>query len=66
MGWNTLKLATATPCSAGIAGQCSLHLFRHSYHLVPTLPEDLVATTDYGGGVTAMVGYRSLIGTQFT
>jgi len=67
MGWNTLKLHSSHPVLNGIAtGDDGLHAyFVHSYHLVPTLPEDLVATTDYGGGVTAMVGYENLIGTQF-
>ncbi len=37
----------------------------HSYHLEPTLPEDLIATTDYGGAVTAIVGYENMVGTQF-
>jgi len=29
------------------------------------LPEDLVATADYGGPVTAMIGYENMVGTQF-
>jgi glutamine amidotransferase len=67
MGWNTLKLHSSHPVLNGIAtGDDGLHAyFVHSYHLVPTLPEDLIATTDYGGEVTAVVGYENLIGTQF-
>jgi imidazole glycerol-phosphate synthase subunit HisH len=30
-----------------------------------TLPEDVIATADYGGPVTAMVGYENIVGTQF-
>jgi len=30
-----------------------------------TLPEDVIASADYGGAVTAMVGYDNLVGTQF-
>ena len=67
MGWNTLKLHSGHPVMQDIAtGKSGLHAyFVHSYHLQPTLPEDLIATTDYGGAVTAIVGYESLVGTQF-
>ncbi|MEM1139840.1 MAG: imidazole glycerol phosphate synthase subunit HisH, partial [Pseudomonadota bacterium] len=37
----------------------------HSYHLVPDDPSQRLATVDYGGPVTAMVGRDNLIGTQF-
>lgn len=67
MGWNNLKVHSSHPVLNGIAtGDDGLHAyFVHSYHLEPTLPEDLIATTDYGGEVTAIVGYENLIGTQF-
>ncbi len=67
MGWNTLKLHADHPVLNGIStGEQGLHAyFVHSYHLECTLPEDLVATTDYGGAITAMVGYDNLVGTQF-
>lgn len=67
MGWNTLKLQSDHPVLQDIpTGENGLHAyFVHSYHLEPTLPEDLIATTDYGGAVTAMVGYENLVGTQF-
>ena len=67
MGWNTLKLHSGHPVMQDIAtGESGLHAyFVHSYHLQPTLPEDLIATTDYGGAVTAIVGYDNLVGTQF-
>ena len=29
------------------------------------LPDDLIATTDYGGPLTAMVGNENIVGTQF-
>ena len=67
MGWNTLKLHSDHPVLQDIpTGENGLHAyFVHSYHLQPTLPEDLIATTDYGGAVTAIVGYENLVGTQF-
>ena len=39
--------------------------FVHSFELKPTLPDDLIATTDYGGPLTAMVGNENIAGTQF-
>jgi glutamine amidotransferase len=31
----------------------------------PALPEDLLATTDYGGPITAVIGNENIVGTQF-
>ena len=39
--------------------------FVHSYHLAVTKPDQLIATTDYGMAVTAMVGRDNMVGTQF-
>jgi imidazole glycerol-phosphate synthase subunit HisH len=57
MGWNTLTLAREHPLLAGLpTGPDGLHAyFVHSYHLTPADPTDLVAVTDYGGPITAMV-----------
>ena len=67
MGWNTLDVHGHHALLSGIAtGPDGLHAyFVHSYHLETTLPEDVVATADYAGAVTAMVGYENLVGTQF-
>lgn len=67
MGWNTLQLVKAHPLLADIpTGPDGLHAyFVHSYALHPTDPDDLVATTDYGGPVTAIVGHDNIVGTQF-
>ena len=47
-------------------GEGGLHAyFVHSYHLVTESPDTLLATTDYGGPVTACVGRDNLFGTQF-
>ena len=37
----------------------------HSYHLVPTGAETLIATTDYGGPITAFVAKDNMAGSQF-
>jgi len=67
MGWNTLELARKHPLFEGIpTGETGLNAyFVHSYHLVPTGPETLVATTDYGGPITAFVAKDNMAGSQF-
>ena len=67
MGWNTLELAKPHPLLDGIpTGPDGLHAyFVHSYALSPASPDDVVATADYGGPVTAVVGRDNLVGTQF-
>jgi imidazole glycerol-phosphate synthase subunit HisH len=67
MGWNTLNLHSSHFLLNGIdTGPTGLHAyFVHSYHLEAALPEDVVATADYSGPVTAMVGYENIAGTQF-
>ncbi len=67
MGWNTLDVKTTHPLLEGITlGEQGSHAyFVHSYQLEATLPEDVIATSDYAGPITAMVGYDNLAGTQF-
>ncbi len=67
MGWNTIQMVNQHPLLAGIpTGDDGLHAyFVHSYHLLPSDERDLVATTDYGGPVTAMVARDTFAGTQF-
>lgn len=67
MGWNTLALVKPHPLMDGIpTGPDGLHAyFVHSYALTPNDPTDVVATTDYGGPVTAIVGRDNIVGTQF-
>lgn len=64
MGWNELKKVRSHPLLEGIADGAHAY-FVHSYQLIPALPEDLIATTDYGGTLTAMVGNENIAGTQF-
>jgi glutamine amidotransferase len=67
MGWNTLNVHKAHPLLEGIPlGPDGLHAyFVHSYHLKPADRSDLVAQTDYGGPVTAIVSHGTAVGTQF-
>jgi len=64
MGWNELKFEQPHPLLDGIAPGAHAY-FVHSFQLVPVLPDDLIATTDYGGPLTAMVGNENIAGTQF-
>ena len=64
MGWNELKFEQLHPLLDGIAPGAHAY-FVHSYQFKTVLPEDLIATTDYGGPLTAMVGNENIAGTQF-
>jgi imidazole glycerol-phosphate synthase subunit HisH len=67
MGWNTLEARKPHPLIEGLRlGPEGLHAyFVHSYQLAPADPADLLAVTDYGGPVTAVVGRDNMAGTQF-
>ena len=67
MGWNTLDVRREHPLLAGIpTGATGLHAyFVHSYHFVPKDRAVVVAETDYGGPVTAIVAEGNIAGTQF-
>ncbi len=67
IGWNTLDLKRPHPLFDGIrTGVDGLHAyFVHSYHLAAENPRDVIATTGYGGAVTAFVGRDNLVGAQF-
>jgi glutamine amidotransferase len=67
MGWNTLRVVRANPLLDGIpTGERGLHAyFVHSYHVVPEEAGDLVASTDYGGPITAFLAKDNMAGTQF-
>jgi imidazole glycerol-phosphate synthase subunit HisH len=67
MGWNTLQAKKPHPLFDGITlGPQGLHAyFVHSYQLKPKDSGDLLADTDYGGPITAVVGRDNMVGTQF-
>ncbi len=67
IGWNTLDLKRPHPLFDGIkTGPDGLHAyFVHSYHLAAEQVQDVIATTDYGGPMTAFVGRDNMIGAQF-
>jgi glutamine amidotransferase len=67
MGWNTIDLTRDHPLFDGIkTGADGKHAyFVHSYHFVPENPDDVLATVQYGGTVTAVIAKDNMIGTQF-
>ncbi len=67
IGWNTLELHRPHPVFEAIkTGPDGLHAyFVHSYHLAARNEHDVIATTDYGGAMTAFVGRDNMVGAQF-
>ncbi len=67
MGWNTLSVSRPHTLLDGIqTGPNGLHAyFVHSFHLKAARHSDVVAETDHGGSVTALVGRDNIVGTQF-
>ncbi len=67
MGWNTLTARRQHKLFDGVTlGPAGLHAyFVHSYQLAPANTADLVADTDYGGAITAVIARDNIAGTQF-
>lgn len=67
IGWNTLDIPHPHALFDGIpTGPDGLHAyFVHSYHLAADHGEDVIATTNYGGPMTAFVGRDNMAGSQF-
>ena len=64
MGWNTLTFQQTHPILNGIAPGSHVY-FVHSYHVVPTDPGVIAATSDHGGPFVAMIAKGNLTATQF-
>jgi glutamine amidotransferase len=65
MGWNELELNNVDhPVLDGLSDRPHVY-FVHSYHFVCDSPVDVLATVDYGGPITAVVGRDNMVGTQF-
>ncbi len=64
MGWNELLELKPHPLLEGIQAHDHAY-FVHSFQLKTAKPETLLATTEYGGTITAVVGRDNLAGTQF-
>ncbi len=64
MGWNSLRLRRSDPLFAGIP-EGDYFYFVHSFHVIPSLTDDLVADVEYGETVTAAVGRGRVHAVQF-
>ena len=67
MGWNELELSDAARDHPVLAGLCDGDhaYFVHSYAVMDGAADERLATVDYGGPVTAIVGKANAVGTQF-
>jgi len=67
MGWNNLEFTNDHPIFLGLGGGPNGQhaYFVHSYHFEVAEDKDLLATTDYGGPISAVVGRDNMVGTQF-
>ena len=65
MGWNELAVTRPDhPVLRGVASGEHVY-FVHSYHVTGVPQDQVLAMTDYGIPVVAMIGRDNLVGTQF-
>jgi len=64
MGWNEIDLVQNHPVFMGLESAANAY-FVHSFQMKPDDGVHLLATTDYGGAVTAAIGRDNIVGTQF-
>lgn len=64
MGWNELTVQHAHPVLDSLPTGAHMY-FVHSYQFITQDPAHVLATTDYGAPVTAVIGRDNMIGSQF-
>jgi imidazole glycerol-phosphate synthase subunit HisH len=64
MGWNNLKIMAQSKLLKGVKDQSWVY-FVHSYKTVPKDHKLVVATSNYGVSIPAMIEKNNLIGVQF-
>lgn len=64
VGWNALELRMSHPVLADLKQQRDFY-FAHSYTFHCETAGDLIAETDYGASLSAIVGRGSVVGMQF-
>jgi len=65
MGWNDLRLANVAHPALSATQTGDHAYFVHSYHFIAERPQDVLATVEHGGPVTAIIGRDNLLGVQF-
>jgi len=64
MGWNELQITGDHPLFKNVANGAHAY-FVHSYCAKASHPADVIATTQYGQTITAVVARDNIMGTQF-
>lgn len=64
MGWNDLMVRDGEPLFKGLPTGTPMY-FVHSYSLYPARADDIAASADYGGRLTASLRRNNMAGTQF-
>jgi glutamine amidotransferase len=64
MGWNEVCPVQDHPLFTGLDAGVHAY-FVHGFEMKPAEEKHLLATTDYGGLVTAAIGRDNIVGTQF-
>ena len=64
MGWNELEQRRAHPLLDNLVDRAHVY-FVHSFSFVPKDDTHLLATTDYAGAISAVIGRDNIAGTQF-
>lgn len=64
MGWNSVTPRRGDPLFASLPDDNRFY-FVHSYRVVPTREEDVLATTTYGASFASMIRRDNVIGAQF-
>jgi glutamine amidotransferase len=65
MGWNELAFAPGRHALLDGLNPGAHAYFVHSYRFACAEPAHVLATVDYGGPVTAVIGRDNMVGTQF-
>ena len=65
MGWNELSIKSSSHPVLKNVDQGAFFYFVHSFHMQLTEEKFVLATTDYGDPIAAVVGKDNMIGTQF-
>lgn len=64
MGWNKLTIVENSPLLNGISNGDQVY-FVHSYKAIVQNRQNLLATTEHGGEITAIVSKKNIFGCQF-
>jgi glutamine amidotransferase len=64
VGWNSVSIVKDSALFNGIKDNSDFY-FVHSYQLIVSNKDDLAASTEYGGEITAVIHHNNIFATQF-